>query len=85
MDTELLRQVRSQTAERLSTGEEPPWVWFRLMKLQEALDQVLGELDSPIMQTANLLQSDQRPGRHLQLVGPTYQPDSAQRHRDTDS
>ena len=46
MDMNLVQQVRAQTAERLSTGEEPPWEWFQLMKLQEVLDQVLDGMEA---------------------------------------
>lgn len=82
MDTKLLSQVRKQVAERLASGEEPPWVWFRLMKLQEALDQVMNGLESPISQMASLPQSDQRQETRLRLVESTFRPDSAQSHRD---
>jgi len=82
MDVCLLQKVRDQAAERLSGGEEPPWVWFRLMKLQEALDQVLSDLDSPMPQTENSQRLAQRWGTHLQLADSKCPQDSVQSRRD---
>ena len=82
MDQALLKAVNQQVSDRLSRGEgDPPWVWFRLMKLKEALGEVIGELDSPISQRANLPQSAQQQGKHLQLVGSSDPQGSVQHHR----
>ncbi len=45
MNIEELRSVRESVARRLSVGEEPPWSWFTLMKLQEALDETIAGME----------------------------------------
>lgn len=82
MDTCLLQKVRDQAAERLSSGDEPPWVWYRLMKLQEALDQVLGDLESPMPQTESSQQLAQHREMQLQLVDSKYLQENVQSRRD---
>lgn len=37
----LLREVRQLAAEKLATGQEPPWAWYQYMKLREAVDAIL--------------------------------------------
>lgn len=72
-----MKAAREQVAERLRTKENPPWVWYRLMKLQEALDQVLCDLEDPMIRTENSLQSESPPEMRLRLVDATCPQDSA--------
>lgn len=84
MDADKLSEVRSEVAERLASGEEPPWAWFNLMKLQEALDQVLEGLKAVSPQTGSLQQSDSRQETLLQLVDSKYLQDTSQRRSDSE-
>ena len=44
MNIEELRSVRESVAQRLKE-DLPPWSWFTLMKLQEALDETIAGME----------------------------------------
>lgn len=71
-----LIEVRQWAHEKLQGGSEPPWAWYQYMKLVETADAILAGMEAAT--TENSQQSDQRPGRHLRLVGSTDQQDIAQ-------
>lgn len=74
-----LEEVRTWAQEKIASGAEPPWAWFQYMKLVETVDAILGGQSS--VTTESSPQPEQRPGAHLQLVGPTYRPDTVRRHQ----
>ena len=76
---ENLEAVRQWAQEKIQTGQEPPWAWYQLMKLTEACDAVLAGM-AAVSSTESSQQSESQPGRHLQLVVPTDQQDTAQPH-----
>ena len=81
MNVEELRSVRESVAQRLKEGQEPPWSWFTLMKLQEALDETIAGLSCGSMQQKeSSQQSAEHPGTHLRLVDATCPQDTAQPH-----
>lgn len=77
MDIQRLEAVRIEVNERLASQEEPPWAWFHLMKLREALDQVMDGLRSTTLHPEDSQESHQQTGTRLRLVGHTDQQDSA--------
>lgn len=72
-------RVREWADEKLTRGDEPPWSWFQLMKLREALDGVLSGMDA-VSPTGNLQRLEPPPGTRLRLVASTCLRDSAQPH-----
>ena len=82
MDQALLKAVNQQVLDRLSrSSKAPPWVWFRLMKLKEALGDVMVDLDSPTSQKATRPRLAQQRETHLQLVETGNLQDNAQHRR----
>lgn len=77
MTREELEKVRDWSQEKLSSGQEPPWSWYQYMKLRETLEAILSGMNAT---TESSLQSDQRQGTHLRLVGPNDPQDTAQHH-----
>ena len=77
-----LVRVREWALVRLTRGNEPPWSWYQLMKLREAIDAIVAGMDAT-QPTADLPGSAPHSGRRLRLVGATDPQDSAQRHQDT--
>lgn len=78
MDVEKLTQAKLEVDARLAQQSEPPWAWFRLMKLREALEDVIVGIESPMPRTESSLQSGKRQERHLQPEVSIHQLDSAQ-------
>lgn len=73
-----LEDIRGWADAKIASGQEPPWAWFQYMKLRETLDAILAGMDCVTME--NSQQSEQHPGKHLQLVEATDPQDTAQRH-----
>ena len=71
-----LIEVRQWAHEKLQGGSEPPWAWYQYMKLVETADAILAGMEATTTESSP--QSDQRPERHLRLVGSTDQQDTAQ-------
>jgi hypothetical protein len=71
-----LKRVQEWAKEKIQGGDEPPWAWYQYMKLVETVDAIL---DGATATTANLQQSGERRGKHLQLVEPTDRPNAALR------
>lgn len=46
MTRQQLEQIRQWADEKIATGAEPPWSWYQLMKLREALDAILAGMPS---------------------------------------
>jgi hypothetical protein len=77
-----LERVREWSLDRLTTGNEPPWSWYQLMKLREALEAILAGM-AATQPTAGLQGSAPRSGTGLRLVGGVDQQDSVQRHQES--
>ena len=75
-----LERVREWAIERLTTGNEPPWSWYQLMKLREASEALLAGMETT-QPTVSLQESAPRRGAGLRLVGATCQPGTAQSHQ----
>jgi len=76
-----LERIRDLAVERLSTGSEPPWVWYQLMKLREASESLIQGMDATQPTVGSQERGPQR-GAGLRLVGSGDQQESAQRHPD---
>lgn len=77
-----LERIRDLAVEKLTTGNEPPWVWYQLMKLREASEALIAGMDAT-QPMAGSPESERRQGAGLRLVAATCQRDSAQRHPET--
>lgn len=73
-----LEAVLAWTKARLAQGEEPPWAWFQLMKLREAVEGTLAATAATT--TVNSPQSADSPGKHLRLVDSNTPQDDTQPH-----
>ena len=76
-----LERVKDWAIDRLSTGNEPPWTWYQLMKLREASEALLAGMEAT-QPTADSRQSERRQGAGLRLVGATDPQDSVQHRPD---
>lgn len=47
MTREELQKIRGWADDKIATGIEPPWSWYQLMKLREALDAILSGMPVP--------------------------------------
>jgi hypothetical protein len=74
-----LENVREWALERLTTGNEPPWSWYQLMKLREAIEAILAGM-AATQPTANSPELAQRSGASLRLVGEADRPETVQHH-----
>jgi hypothetical protein len=75
-----LLHVREWAIERLTTGNEPPWSWYQLMKLREASEALIAGMEAT-QPMADLREPASRPGVGLRLV--VDRQDNAQRRQDT--
>jgi hypothetical protein len=62
--------------EELRSGGHPPWTWYRLMQIKEAIRELLS--DSPVSQTANSQLLAPHRGTRLRLVESTRPQDTSQ-------
>ena len=76
-----LERIREMAIEKLTTGNEPPWVWYQLMKLREASEALMAGMDAT-QPTAGLREPDSRQAAGLRPAGITWSQDNAQRHPD---
>jgi hypothetical protein len=76
INREELEDVRAWALSKIATGEEPPWGWYQLMKLREALDAILSGMEAVTPQTESSPREALRPGTHLRLVGAKCSQDS---------
>lgn len=76
-----LERIRDLAVERLSTGSEPPWVWYQLMKLREASEALIEGMDAT-RPMEDLPQPDRSRGTGLRLVAVSDPQETAQRHPD---
>lgn len=74
-----LERIRDLTMQRLSTGNEPPWVWYQLMKLREASESLIAGMDAT-QPTEGLQGLAPRLGGGLRLVDSNYPQETVQ-HR----
>ena len=74
-----LECVRDWAIAKIQEGNEPPWSWYQLMKLREALEAILTGMavTQPMEDSQG---SASRRGAGLRLVGSDDQQDSAQCH-----
>ena len=77
-----LERIRDLAIEKLTTGNEPPWVWYQLMKLREASEALMAGMDAT-QPTAGLQEPERRKGGGLRLVAGADQQDSAPPRQDT--
>lgn len=75
-----LEKVREWAMEKLTTGNEPPWSWYQLMKLREAIEAIQAGM-AATQPMAGLRESTPRSGTGLRLVGAADPQDSVQRHQ----
>jgi hypothetical protein len=76
-----LERVRDWAIEKLTTGNEPPWSWYQLMKLREASEAILAgmEVTQP---TAGLRGLEPHQGGGLRLVDSGCPPSTSPLHQD---
>lgn len=77
-----LERMRDWAIERLTTGNEPPWSWYQLMKLREATEAILAGM-AATRPMADLPVSAARQDAGLRLVASGCSPDSVPHHLDT--
>jgi hypothetical protein len=70
-----LTRVREWAAAKLTTGAEPPWSWYQLMKLNEAIDAILAGM--AVVTTESSPPEGARPETHLRLVEATCPQDTS--------
>ena len=46
MTRQELQRLRTWADAKIATGQEPQWAWYQLMKLREALDALIGEMEA---------------------------------------
>ena len=73
-----LESIRAWAKAKIADGTEPPWAWYQYMKLIETIDAILAGMAATT--TENSQQSDERPGKHLRLVGQNDPQDGAPPH-----
>lgn len=76
-----LERIRDLAVERLSTGSEPPWVWYQLMKLREASESLIEGMDAT-QPTVDSQERGSPRGIGLRLVETGDQQETAQPHPD---
>jgi hypothetical protein len=70
-----LERMRDWAAQRLSAGQEPPWDWYQLMKLREALAALIeSEVQNATQPTEGRPESSEHSGSVLRLVVSTPAP-----------
>lgn len=72
-----MNTVREWAKERLSTGEEPPWSYYRLMQVVDAIDNIQASLAAT--KTADSPQSDGPPDEPRQTSAEVHQLKTAPR------
>ena len=75
-----LERVREWALQKLATGEEPPWSWYRYMQLREALEAILAEMAATQPIAAGSQGMARTQGTGLRLVDAADCPDSTPRH-----
>ena len=46
MTRQELQRLRTWADAKIATGQEPRWAWYQLMKLREALDAIIGQMEA---------------------------------------
>lgn len=46
MTRQELQRLRAWADTKIATGQEPQWAWYQLMKLREALDAIVGQMEA---------------------------------------
>jgi hypothetical protein len=75
-----LERSREWAKERLRSGTEPPWSYYRLMQLVDAVDSLLAG-QSVVSPMDHLQQSEPTEGVAPPQEGNIYRLDAVQRHR----
>ena len=76
-----LEEIQEWAQERLRSGTEPPWNYYRLMQLIDAIEHLdAGPIDAFTMD--RLQQSEPPAGNDHQLEDDVVQLDSVRRHRE---
>jgi hypothetical protein len=78
---EQMQAVLEWSRQKRLAGHEPPWIWYQLYKLEEAITalQHPTEMSIPLGDSRGL---GERPERADLLSADIYRIDSARRHRD---
>jgi hypothetical protein len=74
-----LERVRDWAIEKLATGAEPPWSWYRLMQLREATEAILEGM-AVTQPMEDLPRSESRSGGGPRLVASGDPQEIARRH-----
>jgi len=82
MDKAELEHVRDWASEKIATGEEPPWAFYKYMKLREALDDILRGMEATTPLPESSPQAEQPREANLRLVADNSRPESARSPRD---
>ncbi len=72
-----LRRVKEWAQEKAKSGSEPPWAWYQLMKLVEAISAIQQGMESTT--TANSPREVERRGKLIQLAAAKCSQDNAPR------
>ena len=46
MTRQELQRLRTWADTKIAAGQEPQWAWYQLMKLREALDAIVGQMEA---------------------------------------
>jgi hypothetical protein len=77
IENELVR-VKEWAQDKAQRGSEPPWAWYQLMKLVEAINAIQSGMASTT--TESSLQLEARQGKLIQLKVAKCSRDNAQPH-----
>lgn len=80
MEISDLEAMREWAAQRLSAGQEPPWNWYQLMKLREALAALIEAEGQTMQPTGPTPLPERRSETRLRLVADKHLQDSVPRH-----
>jgi hypothetical protein len=53
MTKEELQRLRNWAEAKIAAGQEPPWAWYQFMKLREAVDAIIGEMECVAIEKEN--------------------------------
>ena len=80
MTRQELQRLRTWADAKIAAGQEPQWAWYQLMKLREALDAIIGQMEaeSVALEMASLPLAAECAERGPRLVVSNTAPDASQ-------